>query len=79
MLSFFHLQKSLGVTATNGIDRLICFQIVSELNKVLADIDLHFTRNKYISECFAKINDCLTSETPNGIVTCMYRLALCTE
>lgn len=70
---FLLLQKSLGVTGTNGIDRLISFQIVSELTKVLADIDVQFTRNKSISECFSKINGCLSSETPNGIITCKCR------
>lgn len=69
---YFFLQKCLGVTGTNGIDRLLSFQIVAELNKALGEIDGHFTRNKSITDCFAQISGCLSSETPNGIITCKF-------
>lgn len=61
--------QSLGVTGTNGIDRHLCFQIVSELNATLFEIETSFSRNKSINECFGALNEYLTSETPNGLIT----------
>lgn len=57
------------MAGTNGIDRLLSFQIVSELNKIFAKIDLNFVRNKSVSECFSNLNNYLNNDTPNGIIT----------
>ncbi|KAI2805344.1 hypothetical protein RDWZM_008639 [Blomia tropicalis] len=66
---FSLILKSIGVTGTNGIDRLISFQIVSELNIVLNEIDANFGRNKSINELLSGNNGQLNSDTPNGIIT----------
>lgn len=68
--------KNFGVSGTNGLDRLISFQIVSELNSIFNNIDVNFTRNKSIANCFFIINNYLNSETPNGIITCKLWLFL---
>ncbi|KAH7642710.1 wash complex subunit strumpellin-like protein [Dermatophagoides farinae] len=66
---FSLILKNFGVAGTNGLDRLLSFQIVAELNTIFTMIDTNFTRSKSTIECFAIINNYLNNETPNGIIT----------
>lgn len=69
---FSLILKNFGVAGTNGLDRLLSFQIVAELNTIFTMIDTNFTRSKSTIECFAIINNYLNNETPNGIITCKF-------
>ncbi|KAH9415169.1 hypothetical protein DERP_006260 [Dermatophagoides pteronyssinus] len=66
---FSLILKNFGVSGTNGLDRLVSFQIVAELNSIIRMIDMNFTRSKSTTECFAIIDNYLNNETPNGIIT----------
>lgn len=57
------------MTGTNGVDRLVSFQIVAEFNKIVNELETNFVRDKTAIEYFAILDDHLGTETPNGIIT----------
>ncbi|OTF76996.1 WASH complex subunit strumpellin-like protein [Euroglyphus maynei] len=63
---FSLILKNFGISGTNGLDRLVSFQIVAELNTIFRMIEMNFSRSKSTTECFAIIDNYLNNETPNA-------------